>query len=134
MNDSTAHFVLFYTDSFNDFIEQMLVSVKQNKSIAQQSAWNETICVLLRVKASKNYDKLELFSAIDFALSLQGNVESMINLISTCFRFFNTLEISQIMSMYFDLCVNTAILESSKYTPLQQGLRHKRTIVHYFAV
>ena len=70
LNDSSVHFVLFYTDGFNDFIEQMLVSVKQNKSIAQQSAWNETICVLLRVKASKNYDKLELFPAISRVFKL----------------------------------------------------------------
>ena len=49
-----VRFVLFYPDCFDDFIEQVLVSVKQNKSIAQQSTWNETICVLLRAKASKN--------------------------------------------------------------------------------
>ena len=98
----TAHYVLFFPSKMNEFIKSMLEGVKNNRSIPQQNEWNETMCVLLRAKAVKEMDKLPFFTAIDYALSTNSNIESRINLLFQSFRFFNKLEISQLMRMHFD--------------------------------
>ena len=96
-----AHFSLFYQDHIQEFVSKMLSDVKTKLSITHQSIWNETMCVFLRSKASSSFDRLAVFSAVDYALATQGFTESKVNLLQASFRYFNNQELGQIMRMHF---------------------------------